>query len=88
MCLDDDKTFELAVYMEDKREMKKFGIFILMGCILLSGCGSKSNSDNQSEADAVPAVTQAAPLISVPASTDPGNAGDYDGADLVSPYSK
>lgn len=68
--------------------MKKFGIFILMGCILLSGCGSKSNSDNQSGADAVPAVTQAAPLISVPASTDPGSAGDYDGADLVSPYSK
>ena len=65
--------------------MKKFGIFILLGCILFSGCGNKDSSEQLSDAETAPAVTQAV-TTSAPASSDPGSAGDYDGANLVSPY--
>ena len=66
--------------------MKKFGIFVLLGCMLFSGCGNKDSSENQSNVEMTPAVTQAV-TTPVPASSDPGSAGAYDGADLVSPVS-
>lgn len=74
-----------SVYTEDKGRMKKLGIFVLLGCMLFSGCGNKDSADDQLEAEVTPAITQAV-ITPAAASSDPGNAGDYDGADLVSIY--
>ena len=51
--------------------MKKFGIFVLLGCMLFSGCGNKDSSENQSNVEMTPAVTQAV-TTPAPASSDPG----------------
>ena len=53
--------------------MKKFGIFVLLGCMLFSGCGNKDSSENQSNVEMTPAVTQAV-TTPAPASSDPGSA--------------
>ena len=55
--------------------MKKFGIFVLLGCMLFSGCGNKDSSENQSNVEMTPAVTQAV-TTPAPASSDPGSAGE------------
>lgn len=46
--------------------MKKFGIFVLLGCMLFSGCGNKDSSENQSNVEMTPAVTQAVTTPALP----------------------